>query len=51
MRRRPCCPTAQSSRRNILEKYGSLDLVNQYNGFRGAEPRIEALLKRRVLLE
>ncbi len=43
--------TAQSFRRSILEKYGSLDLMTQYRAFRGAEPRIEPLLKRRGLTE
>jgi peptidyl-dipeptidase Dcp len=41
--------TARSFRENILEKYGALDLMAQYKIFRGAEPRIEPLLKRRGL--
>ena len=41
--------TAQSFRENILEKYGTLDLMAQYKVFRGAEPKIEPLLKRRGL--
>jgi peptidyl-dipeptidase Dcp len=41
--------TAQSFRKNILEKYGTLDLMTQYKAFRGAEPKIEPLLKRRGL--
>jgi peptidyl-dipeptidase Dcp len=43
--------TAQSFRKNVLEKYGALDLMTQYKAFRGAEPKIEPLLKRRGLLE
>ena len=43
--------TALSFRKNVLEKYGSLDLMMQYKAFRGAEPKIEPLLKRRGLLE
>ncbi len=43
--------TASSFRRNILEKYGALDLMTQYKAFRGAEPGIEPLLKRRGLVE
>jgi peptidyl-dipeptidase Dcp len=42
--------TAQSFRQNILEKYGTVDLMTQYIKFRGAEPRIEPLLKRRGLI-
>jgi len=42
--------TALSFRKNILEKYGTLDLMTQYIAFRGAEPRIEPLLKRRGLM-
>ena len=41
--------TALSFRKNILEKYGALDLMTQYKAFRGAEPTIEPLLKRRGL--
>ncbi|MBM3789462.1 MAG: M3 family metallopeptidase [Acidobacteria bacterium] len=41
--------TAQSFRRNVLEKYGALDLMTQYKAFRGAEPTLEPLLKRRGL--
>ena len=40
---------AQSFRKNVLEKYGALDLMTQYKAFRGAEPTIEPLLKRRGL--
>jgi peptidyl-dipeptidase Dcp len=42
--------TALSFRTNILEKYGTGDLMAQYVAFRGAEPKIEPLLKRRGLL-
>jgi peptidyl-dipeptidase Dcp len=42
--------TALSFRKNILEKYGTGDLMAQYVAFRGAEPKIEPLLKRRGLL-
>ncbi len=41
--------TALSFRRNILEKYGALDLMSRYIAFRGAEPGIEPLLRRRGL--
>ena len=43
--------TARAFRKNILEKYGALDLMTQYRAFRGAEPKLEPLLKRRGLLE
>jgi peptidyl-dipeptidase Dcp len=43
--------TAQSFRKNVLEKFGALDLMPQYRAFRGAEPKIEPLLKRRGLIE
>jgi len=43
--------TAQSFRKNILEPYGTLDLMSQYIRFRGAEPKIEPLLKRRGLVD
>jgi peptidyl-dipeptidase Dcp len=43
--------TAQSFRKNILEKYGALDLMTQYIRFRGAEPKIEPLLKKRGLVD
>jgi peptidyl-dipeptidase Dcp len=43
--------TAQSFRKNVLEKYGALDLVSQYVLFRGAEPKIEPLLRRRGLMK
>ncbi len=42
--------TATSFRKNILERYGTGDLMTQYMAFRGAEPKIEPLLKRRGLL-
>lgn len=41
--------TAQSFRKNVLETYGTLDLMTQYIAFRGAEPKLEPLLKRRGL--
>jgi peptidyl-dipeptidase Dcp len=43
--------TALSFRKNVLEKYGALDLMTQYVAFRGAKPKIEPLLKRRGLLD
>ncbi len=43
--------TALSFRKNVLEKYGALDLMRQYIAFRGAEPKIEPLLIRRGLLD
>lgn len=39
--------TATSFRKNILEKYGTADLLKQYVKFRGHEPGIEPLLKKR----
>jgi peptidyl-dipeptidase Dcp len=42
--------TATAFRKNILEQYGTGDLMTQYKAFRGAEPKIEPLLKRRGLL-
>jgi peptidyl-dipeptidase Dcp len=42
--------TALSFRKNVLETYGALELMPQYVAFRGAEPRIEPLLKRRGLM-
>lgn len=42
--------SAQSFRKNILEKGGSADPMQLYLNFRGAEPSIEPLLKRRGLL-
>ena len=41
--------TATSFRKNILEKGGSEDVMVQYKRFRGAEPKVDALLKRRGL--
>ena len=43
--------TALSFRQNVLEKYGALELMPQYVKFRGAEPKIEGLLKRRGLMK
>ena len=42
--------TATSFRKNILEKYGTADLLKQYVKFRGHEPGIEPLLKKRGFL-
>jgi peptidyl-dipeptidase Dcp len=41
--------TATSFRENILEKGGSMDEMEMYVNFRGAEPTIDALLKGRGL--
>jgi peptidyl-dipeptidase Dcp len=41
--------TAESFRRNILERGGTEDPMVLYKRFRGREPRIEALLKKRGL--
>ena len=43
--------TAASFRKNVLEPYGALELMPQYIAFRGAEPKIEPLLKRRGLMK
>ena len=43
--------TATSFRKNVLEQYGALELMPQYVAFRGAEPKIEPLLKRRGLIK
>jgi peptidyl-dipeptidase Dcp len=43
--------TAESFRRNILAKLGSEDAMELYQRFRGAEPRIEPLLRSRGLLK
>lgn len=43
--------TALSFRKNVLEKFGALDLMTQYKAFRGAEPKIEPLLRRRGLID
>lgn len=40
---------AQSLRTNILEKGGTLDAMQMYKNFRGAEPSIEPLLRKRGL--
>jgi peptidyl-dipeptidase Dcp len=42
--------TAQSFRQNILERGGTEDPMTLYLRFRGAEPKIEPLLKKRGLL-
>jgi len=39
--------TALKFRKEILEKYGSADFLQQYLKFRGREPKIEPLLKKR----
>lgn len=39
--------TALKFRKEILEKYGTADFLQQYIRFRGREPRIEPLLKKR----
>jgi peptidyl-dipeptidase Dcp len=41
--------TAQSFRENILERGGTEDPMVLYKRFRGAEPKVEALLKKRGL--
>jgi peptidyl-dipeptidase Dcp len=41
--------TAESYRRNILEKNGIMDAMQMYINFRGREPSIEPLLKNRGL--
>jgi peptidyl-dipeptidase Dcp len=42
--------TAESFRRNILEKDGTMDAMQMYVNFRGREPKIEPLLKNRGLI-
>jgi peptidyl-dipeptidase Dcp len=42
--------TAESFRRNILEKDGTMDAMQMYVNFRGHEPQIEPLLKNRGLI-
>lgn len=42
--------TASLFRKEILEKYGTVDFFNQYLKFRGREPRLEPLLKKRGFL-
>jgi len=41
--------TAESFRKNILEPFGTEDPMTQYVRFRGAEPKIDGLLKNRGL--
>ncbi len=41
--------TADSFRKNILEPFGTEDPMTQYVRFRGAEPKIDGLLKKRGL--
>ena len=42
--------TAESFRKNILEKDGTMDAMQMYVNFRGREPQIEPLLKNRGLV-
>jgi peptidyl-dipeptidase Dcp len=42
--------TAESLRKNILEKNGLMDAMQMYVNFRGREPQIEPLLKNRGLV-
>jgi peptidyl-dipeptidase Dcp len=42
--------TAESYRRNILEKDGTMDPMQMYVNFRGHEPQIEPLLKNTGLI-
>jgi peptidyl-dipeptidase Dcp len=42
--------TAESYRRNILEKDGTMDPMQMYVKFRGREPQIEPLLRNRGLV-
>lgn len=42
--------TAESFRRNILEKDGTMDAMQMYVNFRGREPEIEPLLRNRGLV-
>ena len=42
--------TAESFRRNILEKDGTMDAMQMYVNFRGSEPKIEPLLINRGLV-
>lgn len=41
--------TAQAFRTNILERGGTVEAMEMYKGFRGREPKIEALLRQRGL--
>jgi len=43
--------TADSYRKNILEKNGTMDAMEMFKNFRGREPIIEPLLKNRGLLK
>jgi len=42
--------TARAFRKNILEKGGSVDPMEQYRRFRGRDPQVEPLLERRGLM-
>ena len=41
--------TATSFRKNVLEPFGTGDILTQYVKFRGAEPKIDGLLRKRGL--
>lgn len=43
--------TAARFRKEILEKYGTADFLKQYVKFRGREPRMEPLLKKRGFIK
>jgi peptidyl-dipeptidase Dcp len=43
--------TAESYRRNILEKNGTMDAMQMYVNFRGRQPSIDPLLRFRGLLQ
>ena len=40
---------AESFRKNILEKAGSEDFISMFKAFRGREPKVDALLRKRGL--
>jgi len=42
--------TADSFRRNVLEVNGTRDPAEMFRGFRGRDPKIEPLLKKRGLM-
>lgn len=42
--------TAESFRKNVLEPFGTEDPMGQYVRFRGAEPKIDGLLRKRGLV-
>ncbi|MBP6059632.1 MAG: peptidase M3, partial [Candidatus Saccharicenans sp.] len=43
--------TALKFRQEILEKYGTVDFLQQYIKFRGREAKIEPLLKKRGFIQ